>query len=131
MFNLDIGAIQTAAKEGSAYATKETLIVQPVTKVQVGVSSDVSAATVISPDKVHQEPVKVQDVKKMTEAVNQFMHEIDTNIHFKYHEKAQELMVQVVDQATDKVIKEIPTHEFLDTIASIRSLVGILLDKKI
>ncbi|ODA42533.1 flagellar protein FlaG [Desulfosporosinus sp. BG] len=128
---MDIGAIQTAVKEGSAYTAKEALVVQAVTKVQVGNSSDVSAAAVGSPDKVRQEPVKVQDVKKMTEAMNQFMREIDTNIHFKYHEKAQELMVQVVDQATDKVLKEIPTHEFLDTIASIRSLVGVLLDKKI
>ena len=40
-------------------------------------------------------------------------------------------MVQIVDQSNDKVLKEFPSREFLDTMAAIRDYVGILLDKKI
>ncbi len=39
-------------------------------------------------------------------------------------------MVRLVDDKTQKVLKEFPPHEFLDMIAKIREHVGILLDTK-
>lgn len=67
----------------------------------------------------------------MTNAMNKFVEAINSNIRFTVHERTKELMVQVVDQINNRVLKEFPPHEFLDTAAAIRSYVGILLDKKI
>jgi len=81
-------------------------------------------------ENVDKKTVTVEDLKKMTADMNQFVESMDTNIRFKYHDKTKELMVQVVDQTNNKVLREFPSHEFLDTIAAIRNVVGMLVDKK-
>lgn len=94
---------------------------------------DITVKELTSPtdERFNKNPVNLQDLTQMTEAMNRFIQAMDANIHFTIHEKSNQLMVQVVDQATNKVLKEFPSSEFLDTIAAIRDYVGILLDKKI
>lgn len=96
-------------------------------------TSDVTnkLTTTSTNEKLDQKSVDPKKVKQMTEAMNQFVESMDVNIRFSVHEKTKQLIVQVVDQTSNKVLKEFPPHEFLDTVAAIRSYVGILLDKKI
>ena len=70
------------------------------------------------------------DVKNITQELNKFFQYINADLQFAMHEKTQQLMVQVVDTKENKVLREFPSHELLDTIANIREYVGILLDKK-
>lgn len=88
-------------------------------------------ATDATSEKVNKKPVELKDLTQMTEAMNKFVQAMDVNIRFMVHEKSKQLMVQVVDQTNNKVLKEFPSSEFLDTMAAIRDYVGILLDKKI
>ena len=74
--------------------------------------------------------VNRNELLKITEEMNKSMQLLNVDIQFSLHEKTQTLMVQIVDVATDKVIKEFPPHELLDTKAKIREYIGILLDKK-
>jgi len=39
------------------------------------------------------------------------------------------MMVRVVNFETNEVIKEIPPEEVLDTVARIREMIGLLIDK--
>lgn len=71
-----------------------------------------------------------QDIVKPTEDLNKIMQLVNADLKFEIHERTQRLMVRLVDTKTDKVLKEFPPHELLDTIASIREYIGILLDKK-
>ncbi len=116
----------TAAETGKpAYAA------QTVSRTQdaVGVSGDQAkkSGPAAAADK---NSVRLEDVQHRVDAMNQFFAENDTNIQFKIHQKSNKLMVQVVDDA-NRVIKEFPSHEYLDMVAAIRDYVGILLDKKI
>jgi len=52
-------------------------------------------------------------------------------LRFKLHVKTGELMVQLVSEKDQKVLREYPPEEFLDMIAKIRDFVGMLLDKRI
>ncbi|MDU2063414.1 MAG: flagellar protein FlaG [Sporomusaceae bacterium] len=72
-----------------------------------------------------------KDVEQIADGLNDFMESMNTNIRFVLHNKMQELMVQVVDNKTHKVLREAPPKELLDTIARIRDFVGSLLDKKV
>lgn len=72
-----------------------------------------------------------EDVQKIADGLNDFMASINTDIKFVLHQKMKELMVQVVDTKTHKVLREAPPKELLDTLARIRDFVGALLDKKI
>ena len=135
VFNVDISAFKTNADSGNfAYgaqsdstsgAISNTSTTNPVNKEAANPVTDVAD------DKAFKKPTKLAEVQQMTEAMNQFVSAMDVNIQFTIHEKTKRLMVQVVDQANHKVIKEFPSREFLDTMAAIRSYIGLLLDKKI
>ena len=71
------------------------------------------------------------DIDQITDGLNKFMKTINADLHFLIHEETQRLMVQVVNTNDQRVIKEFPAHELLDTLAAISDYVGILLDKKI
>ena len=77
-----------------------------------------------------KQQISGNDLKTMTEEMNKFMQLMNADLQFTMHEKTQQLMVQVVDTKDQKVLREFPSHEFLDTIAKIREYVGLLLDKK-
>ncbi|MFZ3101264.1 MAG: flagellar protein FlaG [Desulfitobacteriaceae bacterium] len=131
---MDISAGKTLVDFGSsAYATQKTPSTQAVVSVPTANTGDIADKLVVAPtnDKVNKKPVDLKDLTHMTDAMNQFVEAMDANIRFTVHQKTNELMVQVVDQANNKILKEFPSHEFLDTMAAIRSYVGILLDKKI
>ena len=54
-----------------------------------------------------------------------------TRFSFKFDEKSKEMVVQIIDKKTDKVIRQIPPEEFLKIKMSFKELIrGTLLDKK-
>lgn len=77
-----------------------------------------------------QKKLNNEDLTKITNEMSKFMQLINSDIQFQLHEETKQLFVQVVDVRNKKVLKEFPSHEWLDTIANIREYVGLLLDKK-
>ena len=125
---MDLSAITTSTDFGAAIETK------PNTQASISNSDKVvggKTEAISVGDKDDKKTAKQEDVKKTTETMNQFLEAMNVNIRFKIHQKTNELMVQIIDQSNNKVLKEFPPHEFLDTIAAIRNYVGMLLDKKI
>lgn len=129
---MDIGAVKNSLDIGSSAFAQTTLRSQPTANVQLGNNTDSADQTITAPmeGEVKKKP-DVEDVTQMTEVMNKFVQAMNANIRFTIHEKSNQLMVQVVDQANNIVLKEFPSHEFLDTVAAIRDYVGIILDKKI
>ncbi len=76
-----------------------------------------------------QEP-SPREVAQAAEGVNAFLKANGSHIQFPLHEKANQLMVEVVDNRTQEVIKTFPPKELLDLAAKIGELVGTLLDKR-
>ena len=74
--------------------------------------------------------VTAEDMQEMTEALNKFMQSMSADLKFTVHDKTQQLMVQLIDMAEQKVLKEFPPRDFLDMVAKIREYVGALLDKR-
>ena len=77
-----------------------------------------------------EEEVSKDDIAAIAENLNTFMEELSADIRFKLHDKTGTLMVQVFDPKNDKVLREFPPHELLDTVAKISEYVGSLLDKR-
>ena len=75
--------------------------------------------------------INKEELVEMNAALNKFLQIINSDIQFALHEKTQRLMVQVVDVKEQKVLREFPAHELLDTMAKIREYVGAILDKKV
>ncbi|WP_084574123.1 flagellar protein FlaG [Sporomusa malonica] len=112
-----------------------TAVTYPSIKT-VGSSLTEQASTEVgvkNPDNIksNAEDINKEDLSKMTGELNKFMQLINADLKFVLHEKTHRMIVQVVDSKEQKVLKEFPPHELLDTIAAIQEYVGVLLDKKV
>ncbi|MBP2666996.1 MAG: flagellar protein FlaG [Firmicutes bacterium] len=96
-----------------------------------------------APIPVQNAPAQVQEIKgnadadkekkvveNAVESLNKFMDLMTADIRFTMHQKSNRLMVQLVSEKDQTVLREYPSSEFLDMIANIREFVGILTDKK-
>lgn len=131
---MEIGVVKNPIEfDSSAYPAQTASGKQATAGMPKNGSENAANITKAGSDEANKDkdPVNQAEVQKMTAAMNRVVQAMDIKIQFQVHEKTNELMVQVVDQATQKVLKEFPSHEFLDTVAGIREYVGILLDKKI
>lgn len=69
-------------------------------------------------------------ISKTTEFLNQILEESRRRLKFNVHEATGRIWVQIIDTETHEVIKEIPPERYLDLVARIWELVGILVDEK-
>jgi flagellar protein FlaG len=70
-------------------------------------------------------------LNELTDAMNKFMQSLNADLQFQVHDETKVLMVQLVDPKEQRVIREFPSHEFLDTMAKISESIGAFLDKKV
>jgi flagellar protein FlaG len=97
---------------------------------KAAVSSELSdQQNVVAEEK--NKKIDEQQLTPLTEAMNNFMSIMNADLHFSVHEKTHRLMVRLVDNKTNKVLREFPPKDFLDTIAKIQEYIGGILDKKV
>ena len=67
----------------------------------------------------------LQDIESK---INQ-MHDI--GLQFVNYKDSGTIVVKVVDKSTGKVIREIPSEDFLNMVSAMNQMIGILFDKKV
>lgn len=86
-----------------------------------------------TPDKTSsalQEEVK-QKLEKKVNHLNDMMEPFNSHLKFEIHKETGNIMVQIIDNRNDKVIKEIPPKKLLDIAAAIQEVVGLFVDKRV
>lgn len=86
-------------------------------------------AAEISPD-TQRHRFKRDDLQKAIDDTNRILFGKNDRFEFKIHEGTNRMIVKLVDNETDEIIKEIPSEKILDLVASIWDLVGILVDER-
>ena len=51
-------------------------------------------------------------------------------MQYEKHDVLNEMIVRVIDNNTNEVIKEIPSKKILDMVAKMCEMAGVLVDKK-
>ena len=128
---MEVGTVQNPAvnipqpgqKAGTPQTAPEVKVPTPVEQVQVQEKSN----KITGEQDADKEKKTVQNT---VESLNQFMDLMSADIHFSVHQKTNRLMVRLVSEKDQKVLREYPSKEFLDMIANIREFVGVLTDKK-
>jgi|WetSurMetagenome_2_1015567.scaffolds.fasta_scaffold1118157_1 flagellar protein FlaG len=64
----------------------------------------------------------IRDLKQVSEAFNR-------RLSFSINEKLGQVVVKVIDNDTDKVVREIPPTELQHVYEAIREAIGLLFDK--
>lgn len=73
---------------------------------------------------------KKEDLAKKVDGLNDFLQVKYTNLHFKVHDELDRYYVQVVEKGTDKVVREIPSEEFLNMFSKMMDYMGMIIDVK-
>lgn len=71
-----------------------------------------------------------KSVKEKVKGMNDFLVPMNTSLKFTMHDELQEYFVQIVDEATNEVIREIPPKKFLDMYAAMAEFMGLFVDEK-
>ena len=114
--------IQVRGSPSGGPSAADAAAVRPVSSEPRPVPNPVPQAAQIEPDP--------EDVKQAAEGVNAFLKSSGSHIQFAVHDATQKMMVQVIDDVTQEVVRTIPSKELLDLAAKIGEMVGVLLDKK-
>lgn len=70
-------------------------------------------------------------LENIIKGMNEFLQPSQTSIKFELHDELKEYYVQIVDERTKEVIREIPPKKLLDMYAAMMEFVGLIVDKKI
>jgi flagellar protein FlaG len=72
-----------------------------------------------------------EDVEQAALVLEDTVQAFNQRLSFVLHTDSGRMQVQVIDNQTQEVVKELPPTEVLETVARIRQAVGLLLDKKV
>jgi len=71
-----------------------------------------------------------KELQQLMEELNKAMNPLNKDLKFRFNDKVDELVVEVVDTKSKEVIREFPPKEALELMEKVRELVGMLFDKK-
>ncbi|NLJ34255.1 MAG: flagellar protein FlaG [Firmicutes bacterium] len=72
-----------------------------------------------------------ESLEKAIERLARTTEYVNKRLKFSIHEASERMQVFVIDGLSQEVIKEIPPEEFLNIVAHIREMVGLLLDERV
>jgi flagellar protein FlaG len=97
----------------------------------VGQGGDPSSLEVadsnIQTDKVYTK----EEVAREIQHLNKWFESRQSHLKFVLHEKLNEYYVQVIDNDTNEVLREIPPKKIMDIVASFYEKLGFIVDEKI
>jgi len=78
-----------------------------------------------------REEIPREDVERATDKLNRLMGLIDKRLRFDLNEESDQIMVRVIDQDTEDVLKEMPPKRVLELLHSLTDIAGLLVDQKV
>ncbi|UFJ40046.1 flagellar protein FlaG [Brevibacillus humidisoli] len=70
------------------------------------------------------------DLEKELENLNKWAQSRGTHIKFTLHDKLNEYYIQVVNNETNEVVREIPSKKIMDISAKLQEMIGLLFDER-
>ena len=81
-----------------------------------------------------EEQLKEESTQVTQEMLAELEQDIESihniGLQFSMHNDTGRTMIKIMDKATNKVIREIPSEEVLDLAAKIEEMIGILFDRQ-
>ncbi|MFD7524832.1 flagellar protein FlaG [Paenibacillus chitinolyticus] len=68
---------------------------------------------------------------ELVHQLNRRLEELGTHIQVKVHDKTNTIMVVVMKDDTDEIIREVPSEKMLDIMYNLSNRVGVFIDQKL
>jgi flagellar protein FlaG len=119
-----------------------TSIINPADPGAINQQTGVSQISAIVPgdsypsasELLHKEKyeLSVSDLafRKAIEKANHALEGIQRRFEYSVHAKTGEVIVKVINQDNNEVLREIPNEKFLDLMANLQELTGLNIDEK-
>lgn len=72
-----------------------------------------------------------KEIQKAIEQLTQNLSYLNTHLNISIDKKADSIVIKIIDNKTNQVIKEIPPEYMLRIAEAINNLVGIIVNKKV
>jgi flagellar protein FlaG len=70
------------------------------------------------------------EVKNAVAKINKVLEGEGSHLQYEKHDVLNQMIIRVIDNNTNEVIKEIPSKKILDMVAKMCEMAGVLVDKK-
>lgn len=76
--------------------------------------------------------LSVKDTKELTQEMNEIMDDLQTSLGFSIREELNnQVIVEITDRKTNKVIKQIPSEELLTIKEKMEEFTGLIFDQSV
>ena|GEM_PF-523191 len=72
-----------------------------------------------------------RDLEEAVKALAKAVGVVNERLAFSLHRDSGIMYVQVIDNKTNEIIKQIPPDKVMDAVARIRDMIGMLLDERV
>ncbi|MGD8190278.1 flagellar protein FlaG [Brevibacillus ginsengisoli] len=126
---MDINSVGNVGRITTAY--EKTLASDTTNKAQTSYQpAPVSKSTGSDVADAQETKVDKDRLKKELDGLNKWLQFSNTHLKFQLHDELKEYYVEVVDDQTNEVIREIPSKKMMDMVAQMHKMIGILVDEK-
>ena len=103
--------------------------------LDVNVSDTKDASNIIQPlhnlkNQIAKSNQDFKDAKDAVDQANKIMDEAKTHLKFEIHGKFKDIVVQVLDDNTNQVLKEVPPTQILDMVEKFCETAGFFVNEK-
>lgn len=70
-----------------------------------------------------------ENVGDLVDVLNSAARSVNQRVNFRFHEKTNRIIMQVVDSQTKEVIREIPPKEMIRLLEHMHELIGMFVDE--
>ncbi len=121
----EVATMESPPVESSAPQAAPTIVDSVVAKAE-------KIKNLHAKEEVKKESLSAKETKQITEDLNEYMSDLQTNLRFSMYEKLDhQVVVEIKNRQTDELIKQIPSEEILELRVKMEELTGMLLDEKI
>lgn len=102
-----------------------------VNKIMMSDGSGAAAGQSRVLQNVNSKNVSIKSAKDAADEVNRIMDETQTHLKFEVYGKFNDIVVQVLDDKTNEVIKEVPPKKLIDMVEKFCEMSGFFMDEKV
>ncbi len=68
-------------------------------------------------------------IQKTVDTLNKAAASIDARVSFNYSEETKRVIMKIVDQETNEVVRQVPTQEMVRLLERINEMTGLIVDE--
>ena len=116
-------AAAAVAEEVASVAAPQTLQMQPQVNMHQIQAAEVDNEPYLSPD----------EIEKLVSRGNSLFEDLHLHEQFRLvqHDKLPRTMIRLLDVQQDRVLREFPPKKYLDLVAALQELSGLLFDERV